>query len=500
MKLRILPAIVLLLAIRVFAADLDHDGIPDDWETNGVWVTLPDGHKRFLNLPEMLASPQPRHIIVWINWMEAPDHTHYPIADKSIRPGGSGEAAEKEALARIKDAFKKQGINLILIYGEHPIPETPQIGDLDSNGDYVWDDLDALTKKEFPVEPAGFDQAVHLCTFIHQMGGAATPYSGMAMSIPGREFLVSLGGSANQIGTANSQGGTFMHELGHDLGLHHGGSDDRLYKPNYLSVMNYLFQINGVQINKAFGNFDYSDHKFDFDERSVDGRLGVTADKSLSNYGSAEVCNTFLGKYRYFESVNAPVRWDCTDRAPAEAAVPKDVNKDGDTTVLAGWHDWKVVLAPVLPGAGVPQVSRPKPAQELQVSRIASILASLTIPTVSVTREANGISVRWQRIPLDSVVAYELLRTGPSGHTDVVRQTRKTEYVDSTGEPGRKYVYQVRAVLNGPAAEAIHEAAASIEGVASVLASEFKSVIPPRKSISELLMRGRASAPVSAPK
>lgn len=37
-----------------------------------------------------------------------------------------------------------------------------------------------------------------------------------------------------------------MHELGHNLGLRHGGDENLNYKPNYLSVMNYLYQLNGL--------------------------------------------------------------------------------------------------------------------------------------------------------------------------------------------------------------------------------------------------------------
>ncbi len=39
-----------------------------------------------------------------------------------------------------------------------------------------------------------------------------------------------------------------MHELGHNLGLQHGGADDWNNKPNYLSVMNYLFQQDGLTV------------------------------------------------------------------------------------------------------------------------------------------------------------------------------------------------------------------------------------------------------------
>jgi hypothetical protein len=40
---------------------------------------------------------------------------------------------------------------------------------------------------------------------------------------------------------AKFQAAIFMHELGHTLGLGHGGRDDVLDKPNYFSVMNYRY-------------------------------------------------------------------------------------------------------------------------------------------------------------------------------------------------------------------------------------------------------------------
>jgi hypothetical protein len=52
---------------------------------------------------------------------------------------------------------------------------------------------------------------------------------------------------------------SFMHELGHNLGLHHGGGfgvsgDDTNFKPNYISVMNYNHIFSGIPEADAVGS------------------------------------------------------------------------------------------------------------------------------------------------------------------------------------------------------------------------------------------------------
>ena len=55
------------------------------------------------------------------------------------------------------------------------------------------------------------------------------------------------------VGCDEDQAGIFMHELGHVVGLRHGGGDHSHYKPNYLSVMNYRFSACDMPSNLGEG-------------------------------------------------------------------------------------------------------------------------------------------------------------------------------------------------------------------------------------------------------
>ncbi len=75
----------------------------------------------------------------------------------------------------------------------------------------------------------------------------------------GGDFMISLGAFGSHVGneSVQAQASTFMHELGHTLRLRHGavlGANgipvaEANCKPNYQSVMNYLYQIRGLIID-----------------------------------------------------------------------------------------------------------------------------------------------------------------------------------------------------------------------------------------------------------
>src|SRR5262245_6943270 len=59
----------------------------------------------------------------------------------------------------------------------------------------------------------------------------------------GSHSLIELASiDASVISLILDQASAFMHELGHTLGLRHGGQDDIPFKPNYHSIMNYSWQ------------------------------------------------------------------------------------------------------------------------------------------------------------------------------------------------------------------------------------------------------------------
>ena len=109
----------------------------------------------------------------------------------------------------------------------------------------------------------------HYVLFAHALGFASLENplvprksSGIADS-SGGDVMVTLGLWDQETGTPFMQGSTLLHELGHNLGLRHGGvvpsgAIEPNCKPNYQSVMNYLFQVRGLLDSKGVPNIDLS--------------------------------------------------------------------------------------------------------------------------------------------------------------------------------------------------------------------------------------------------
>ena len=99
-------------------------------------------------------------------------------------------------------------------------------------------------------------------------------YSSGLGEILGNDLVVSLGcGFTGTNGNDDEQAGTFMHELGHNLNLRHGGftgagssNYNMACKPNYLSVMSYSRQMSsGGFLSATQWNALAGDHESSLD-------------------------------------------------------------------------------------------------------------------------------------------------------------------------------------------------------------------------------------------
>lgn len=312
--------------------DQDGDGLPDKWETQG-YDADGDGVVDW-DLKALGASPTKKDIFVEIDWMAKPG------------PGGHSHAPKEGVLTRIVQMFATApvtnvdgttGINLHLELSNE-IPEVTPLGTTSFTGAYRWDAFQQLKEQNF----SRSKWAVwHYVILAHNYG--TTTSSGISRAIPASDFIVSLGSFE---GTADEQTGTIAHEFGHNLGLTHGGVGHGNYKPNYLSVMNYLYQMTGLlragpgpgaAAEPAFGVWDYSRWNGPaLDETNLDERAGLGPDYSL--YGTLYQCPGGTSLKSAFPA-DHDIDWNCNQQAQ-DAHVVADINGDGNEDVLEVESNW----------------------------------------------------------------------------------------------------------------------------------------------------------------
>jgi hypothetical protein len=330
------------VALLVGAKDTDGDALPDDWEASGL-DTDGDGVVD-LDLPAMGADPAHKDVFLELDFM--PPHR---ISDDALR-----RVSDAFAAAPVPNPDGRTGIVLHADNGPGSVmdPESGVswgsrsrqssfvhqnvIGSV-TGVDYDWSAFDALKANGFPPERR---QAFRYMISAHGHDGRL---SGAARGAPGSDFLVTLGeGCRFLTGSdctldAMAQGGTVMHELGHALGLRHGGGDDRLDKPNYLSVMNYSFQLGGLRKTDATSFLDYSRFGIGLNETALDEArgFGVTSGPAASLITVGRCPD---GSRAAWPVASGPVDFNC-DKTTG-GAVSSDVNGDGARTALPGFVDW----------------------------------------------------------------------------------------------------------------------------------------------------------------
>ncbi|WP_298922334.1 hypothetical protein [uncultured Roseobacter sp.] len=319
------------LVIEPDLIDSDGDAIFDSWETAGIDANGADSNDIDLDTTDLGTDfrgvpieldPMRKDVLVEIDYfdcatggdcMTGDTHTHRPM---------------DSALQRVVDAFAQApvtnpdgttGINLWIVISD-PLPHQ-QVCAID-------DGCIAAIKQNSIGAAEGLSSAqgrareliFHYNLFAHALdspGGRTSGRSdgGDCNNFPeprwGDDFIVALGNWGTPNGTEIQQAGTFMHELGHNFGLCHGGFQEVNCKPNYLSVMNYSFQTRGIPTSSGNPVVDYSRINLSaLDETQLDENAGINGGIRQTYYGPLADIDGDGTFDLLLGNGNGPINWD----------------------------------------------------------------------------------------------------------------------------------------------------------------------------------------------
>ena len=439
--------------------DADEDGLPDVWEEVGYYAA----NGQFVDLPGMGANPLRKTIFIEIDYMD-------------------GHKPSQQALDLIKQAFAdapvanpvgKPGIDLLIMVDDE-VPFTEFLGSETTQDTYDWSGEDGTKTYFQQIKDAHFTEDLkavsRYCLFAHRIDfGSSNSFSGISRGdadtgFAGSDFIVSLGDpevGVGGVGSIAQQAGTFMHELGHSLGLRHGGNEDVQGKPNYISVMNYYFQFGGV-CPGASPCFDFSREKLDeLDENKLVETVGVGAASGLR---TAKQTGT-LGAVIYFDDASGAIDWNKSGGDAETAAYALDLNGDNKPigprlgSKLKGFDDWSALkfkggnIGAVGSDATLPPppaATEPPPEIDEEVFEALGPPAPTKL-TGNAAKSQNVLS--WKKEP--SAASYHVYRTA-DGVAEFLGSRTQTNFQDKTAEDGVTYVYSVSSVdednTEGPSA------------------------------------------------
>lgn len=243
--------------------DLDQDGIPDYAELEGATFSG-------MSLYDLGARVGRKDIFIELDYMAS--------SDEGITP-------RREALEKVVSAFAAKDIAVHFDVGdlfdqaEGVNPENFDLGggnevpflngiDFSPNADDSRGDFYEIKRSNMSLSRL---TVFHYMLMANSLNASGAQGPGGRAELAGNDAIISLGNwGLNSLDEEskniliNTQSSVIMHELGHNLNLRHGGVDDVNYKPNYVSVMNYLYSQLGLPI---IGSNEGDRYYFDRNER-----------------------------------------------------------------------------------------------------------------------------------------------------------------------------------------------------------------------------------------
>lgn len=239
--------------------DTDGDSLFDSWEYFGIDFNY-DGMLD-LNLSMLGASWKHKDIFVEADYLK----------DRAPNQDAINDVKAAFRNAQVTNPDKVKGINLhVLInekvgeqeligFGEFYALKNHYFGTLEERAN-----LNMLQAKKM---------VYRYCLFANKLS-INVKCPGIAEGITCDDFILAFGAFRDGVGSREYQAAVFMHELGHTLGLGHGGRYSNVnYKPNYPSIMNYAYQYADMLPSRPL---DYSYGRCrDLKELSLEEKKGI---------------------------------------------------------------------------------------------------------------------------------------------------------------------------------------------------------------------------------
>jgi hypothetical protein len=320
--------------------DNDKDGIPDSAEVQGGTYVGVDVHAMGARLAQ-------KDVFVELDRMKSTDAAVIP---------------RREALDKLVAVYAKRGISVHFDAGDlFSASFNPAAYNLGGGNEVPFAKGIGLAPQDegladlYAIKAANMTSA-RRAFFYYQLFAWSQQADGSGGSsgigeLPGNDSIITLGGFGLKTSSAlqtnlvvNYQAATMMHELGHNLGLRHGGADQINRKPNYVSVMNYLYSPLGLP---TIGNVEGD--RYDIYERcSVFSVAQLTnaptgdVSKFVLDYsdGLSEDINegALVEKSGLGRNNSVDVDYNCNGKV--DSAYSRDLNDDGNMSLLADHDDW----------------------------------------------------------------------------------------------------------------------------------------------------------------
>ena len=301
------------LTLASYNADDDGDALRNGWELHG--YDYGSNGTIDVDLPAMGANYRHKDLFVEMDYM------YRASAANGLAPN----ATVMNTIVAAFDAFPMSNPDGVPGVDIHL--ELDDLVTYDADLNPYLTEFNALKAANFP---ASRQATHHYMIWANQYNGGLS--SGVSMGIPASDFLVTLGGwNSGNGGTDEQKIGTFIHELGHNLNLTHGGSDHVNYKPNYISIMNYTWQTLGVRHNSSWYNWEYQPFALPaLNEASLNEPAGLGSG-APAGYGTVQVCS---GSQYLVADATGPIDWNC-DGDASDTGVSHDENLSNTVEALA---------------------------------------------------------------------------------------------------------------------------------------------------------------------